>query len=206
MSRAHRGESSQSVLSSWPVDFLWAHQGTGVCWNLISRAQQTEFFLSWRFSGDWKVLKFSIKSLLMPQDVACAKIISLQGFQGFTVCPRVYRYHQLPSNIPFEVCMLIRCDVWNFLYNFCSEIISYFLSAQEAIEGLILATKLCLIILMCSGKYWNSFDMINIYFLLLHKKKTKKKPFHPFEAGVMNLIRNLEASRQLLITHFLYVI
>lgn len=78
-----------------------------------------------------------------------------------------------------------------------------FLSVQEAIEGLILATKFCLIILMCSGKYWNGFDMINIYFLLLHKKN---KLFHPFEAGVMNLIRNLEASRQLLITHFLHVI
>lgn len=200
MSRAHRGESLQSVLSSWAVDFLWADQGTGTCWNLISRAQKAEFVSGWHFSWDWEVLKFSIKSLLAPQDVVCAKIISLQGFR---VCPRVYRCLQLPSNIPFEVCMLIRCDVWNFLYNFCFEIISYFLSAQEAIEGLILATKLCLIILVCSGKYWNGFDMINIYFLLLHKKK---KLFHPFEAGDMNLIRNLEASRQLLITHFLHVI
>lgn len=119
MSRGHGGESPQSIPSSWAVDFSGADQGTGICWNLISRAQRAELFSSWHFSWDWKVLTFSIKSLLAPQNVVCAKIISLQGFQGFTVCPRVYRCLQLPTNIPSEVCTLIRCGVWNFLNNFC---------------------------------------------------------------------------------------
>lgn len=163
MSGGHRGESPQSV-----PGFLLSGLGD---WYLLKPHLQDS--TSWIILELTFVLGLESFKILLQTSVSATRCGLCWNYliAGFTVCPRVYRCLQLSSNIPFEVCMLIRCDVWNFLYNFCFEIVSYFLSTQEAIEGLILATKLCLIILMCSGKYWNGFDMINIYFLLLHQKK-----------------------------------